>query len=129
MTISSIASPIFQPARRTIESISNAANAVIVTTQDHNYRDGDIVRVVIPIIPFEPLGFGMPEINNKTGTVTVIDDTSFSVNIDSTLFEAFGDYDQFAQVSQTIPLGEVNSTILGATQSTLPTRVRPFSPS
>lgn len=128
MTISSIATPIYQPARRTIESISNASAAVVVTTQDHNYRDGDIVRMVIPVIPFQPLGFGMPEINNKTGTVTVIDDTSFSINIDSTLFEPFIDYDQYAQVSQVVHVGEVNSTIYGATQNTLPSLVRPYSP-
>ena len=128
MTISSIATPIYQPARRTIQSISNASAAVVVTTQDHNYRDGDIVRMVIPTIPFEPLGFGMPEINNKTGTVTVIDDTSFSIDIDSTLFEPFGNYASYDQVSQVVPIGEQNRTILGATQNTLPTLVRPFSP-
>ena len=93
--------PVYQPQSCNITSISNA-NPAIVTTGDvtypggvqtitpfvNGYLSGTIIRLVIP------LGFGMSlpsqtQGNVLTGEITVIDDHTFSMNVDTTLFQPF----------------------------------------
>jgi len=112
-----IEDPIFQPARRIISTITNANQAAVTTTFAHDYFTGDIVRLIIPD------GFGMTQANELVGTVTVTGDTTFTLDIDSNKFDVFSDPSN-GQVAQVIPVGEVNSTIYGATENTLPSRVR-----
>lgn len=110
--------PIFQPAKRTISSITNSSPAVIVTAQEHNYLDSDIVRILIPT------GFGMAQMNQKVGDVTVINNTTFSVNIDSSSFDTFSipGNNQYAQV---IPIGSRGPRFeKGAKKNTLPSLER-----
>lgn len=120
--------PNFQPAMRQIASITNANPVVITTTFDHNYFTGDIVRIVIPAYAAVPgnrtASFGMPEINQKYAAITVLSNTTFSMPIDSTLFEAFSVPAGALQFAQCTNIGEVAQNIWGAEYNTLPTLQR-----
>ena len=110
------ANPAFKPARKNIVSITNAYPALVVTTTDHEYTDGTIVRL---IIPFKR---GMQEADQLTGKITTIDATSFTIDIDTTLMDTFNAVldpaispllDICAQVQ---PIGESNEMLSAATQ-------------
>lgn len=75
--------PIFQPARRLIDSITNAFPAVVTTTFAHQYKDGTIVRLDIP--PAD----GMQQANQLTGTIVILSATTFAIDIDTTHFDVF----------------------------------------
>jgi hypothetical protein len=111
--IPAIESPTFQPAMRIVTAITKANPASVTTSFDHDYVTGAIVSFRIPD------GFGMHQINKKIGTLTVTGDTTFTVNIDSTDFDAFAvpmDNTQFAQV---IPVGEINAVWTSAVENVL----------
>lgn len=117
MSILAIQNPIFKPAMRIIDDITNANPALVTTTFNHNYMTGLIVRLIIPP------GFGMQEVNEKQGTITVISDTTFTIDIDTTLFSAFStapSYPDDRQFAQVVPIGEVNSMLTQAVQNVLP---------
>jgi hypothetical protein len=110
--------PIFQPAMRLIASITNANPATVTTTFNNQYQSGLIVRLDLP------LAVGMQEANGLTGTITVINATTFTINIDTTNFSAFlipvspGPFDNTC--AQVIPIGEVNGQLGQATRNILP---------
>jgi hypothetical protein len=110
--------PIFQPAMRLIASITNANPATVTTTFAHQYDTGLIVRLDIPP------ACGMQGANGMKGAITVIDSTSFSIDIDTSLFDAFsipvspGPFD--FTCAQVVPIGEVNDTLYLATRNILP---------
>lgn len=116
--------PTFQPAMRVISSITQSDPVVITTVYDHQYHDGLIVRVDIP------LDDGMQQLNQMTGTVTVIDDTSFSLPINTIDFDAFvipedpdnpGTPPPQAQIcAMVVPIGEDNAILNQATRNVLP---------
>ena len=112
-----IASPLFLPAMRIVTAITNSNPALVTTSFDNNYQDGVIVRLLIPTT------FGMPQMNNMVGTVTVINSTTFAVDIDSTLFDPFVVpfflpwYN--TTVSQVVPIGEINSILSQAVHNVL----------
>src|SRR5690242_3525206 len=62
-------------------NITNAVNAVVTTFVAHHLSNGDIVI-------FSDVN-GMTQINGLAGIVTVLTSTTFSVNIDSTLFGVY----------------------------------------
>jgi hypothetical protein len=116
--------PTFQRAMRNILSITQAEQALITTTfdginpGDHQYSTGLTVRLIIPN------GFGMTQANQLEGPITVVNDTQFTMPIDTTNFDAFaipprnpGNYGTPAQV---VPVGEVNDILTMATQNVLP---------
>lgn len=116
--------PMFQPAMRNILSITQAEEALVTTTFDgvnpgnHQYQTGLIVRLIIPH------GFGMVQANQLYGAITVVNDTQFTIPIDTTNMDAFviptlrpG---AFATPAQTVPLGEINSILTEARQNVLP---------
>ena len=116
--------PMFQRSMRNILSITQAHEALVTTTFDgttpgnHQYATGLIVRLIIPD------GFGMVQANQLYGPITVVNDTQFTIPIDTTQMDPFvvpdeypGDYLTPAQV---VPIGEVNSILTMATQNTLP---------
>ena len=116
--------PMFQRAMRNILSISQAESALVTTTFDginpgnHQYSTGLIVRLYVPS------GFGMVRVNGLEAPITVVNDTQFTVPIDTTNFDAFvvpdfqpGDFGTPAQV---VPIGEVNDLLTEATQNVLP---------
>jgi len=119
-----VENPTFQRAMRNILSITQATQALITTTFDgttpgnHDYLDGLIIRLYIPS------GFGMTQANQLAGTVTVVNDTQFTVTIDTTNFDPFVVPSErpgaFFTPAQVVPVGEINSTLVNATQNVLP---------
>ncbi len=109
--------PIFQPAMRLIAAITNANPAVVTTTFAHLYLTGLIVRLDLPP------AVGMPQANGMTGTITVLSPTTFSINIDTTLFTPFaipampGPHEDIC--AQVVPVAEVNSSLVQAVQNIL----------
>ncbi len=110
--------PIYYPAMRLIEAITNAEIALVTTTFAHQYKDGLIVRLDIPS------ACGMQQANTLTGAIAVLSDTTFLIDIDTTNFDAFAiPVDPPAAVNicaQVVPVGEVNETLRNATVNTLP---------
>lgn len=111
-------SPTFQRAMRLISGITQAIDAVVTTTFDHDYETGDIVRLYIP------KGWGMVQANKLQGEIIVESSTTFSITIDSTGFDAFvtpPDPSSFVlSVAHVVPIGEVNSKLTSATRNILP---------
>lgn len=116
--------PMFQKAMRNILSITQAENALVTTTFDgtnpgnHQYNTGLIVRLYVP------QGFGMVQANELYGRITVVNDTQFTISIDTTNFDAFvvPDYQPgaFGTPAQVVPIGEINQQLTQATQNVLP---------
>lgn len=116
--------PTFQRAMRNILSITQANPAVITTTfdginpGDHQYSTGLIVRINIP------RGFGMSQINQFSGKITVLSSSTFSLDIDSTNFDPFvvpaENPGHFYTPATVVPVGEDNSILSQATQNVLP---------
>lgn len=101
--------PLFVPAMRLIASITLARIPTVTTTFDHGYVDGTIVRFDIPP------ACGMPQINQLTSPILVTGLTTFTIDIDTTLFQPFvspvglGPFiDVCAQVNA---FAEINSTL------------------
>ncbi len=110
--------PIFQPAMRLIASITQANPAVVTTTFAHQYKDGTIVRLDIP--PAD----GMQQANGLTGSIIVTAPTTFTIDIDTTLFEPFSipvsPPPRVNTCAQVVPIGELNETLRAATVNVLP---------
>lgn len=117
MTILASQFPVYQPAMRVISNITNGFPAIVTTTFNHQYHTGLIVRLDIPV------GYGMAEANQKSGSIVVIDDTNFSIDIDTTNFVPFttpANYPENAQYPLCVPFGEDNIYLAYATQNVLP---------
>lgn len=103
---------------RLIASITNANPATVTTTFANQYETGLIVRLDLP------LAVGMQQANGLTGTITVIDSVTFTINIDTTNFDAFSipvsprPFDNTC--AQVVPVGEVNEQLDQATRNILP---------
>lgn len=116
--------PTFQRAMRNILTITQDFPALVTTTfdgttpGDHQYSTGLIARLIIPN------GFGMVQANQLEGPITVINDTQFTIPIDTTNFDAFvvPDFNPggFGTPAQVVPVGEVNDILTEATQNVLP---------
>lgn len=116
MAIYAVEDPIYQPAMRIIDSITNAFPCVVTTSFDHDYITGTIVR--LDIAP----GYGMAQANQQFGPITVTSSTTFSMPIDTTWYDAFAapvTYPLTAQKSQCVPFGEVNEILTAATVNVL----------
>lgn len=106
--------PIYFPAMRLISAITQAYPALVTTTFAHDYATGLVVRLDVP------QEYGMQEINKLVGTITVTSSTQFTIDIDTTQFQAFVVPGSPVQAAQVVPIGEVNETIYLATQNILP---------
>lgn len=113
MTILANPNPIFQPAMRIIAAITNAFPASVTTTFAHQYKDLTVVRLDIPV------GFGMQQANQLFGTILVTSPTTFTIDIDTTPFDAFSIPAGTSQAAQVVPIGEDNSTLKAATLNVL----------
>ncbi len=109
--------PIYQPAMRLIEAITNSNPAIVTTTFAHQYLDGLSVRLDLPP------AVGMQQANGKEGIVTVLTDVTFSVTIDTTTFDIFSipvDAPPYVDIcAQVVPIGEVAETLRNATRNVL----------
>lgn len=112
--------PVFAPAMRLVNAITNASSAAVTTTFAHGYVTGTIVRMYVPF----PAVYGMPQMDQLTGTITVTGDTTFTINIDSTLFFPFtynATPNKFVnQAPMVVPIGEDNSILNAAVMNILP---------
>lgn len=110
-------SPTYQPAMRLITDITNAVNAEVTTSFAHDYLSGLVVRIIVPE------GYGMVQINQLVGTITVTGDDTFTIDIDTTQFDPFvipGSIPYyFSSYPQTTPIGEQNSILYQATRNVL----------
>lgn len=131
---------VYRPQISNITSITND-NPAVVTTGDvtfpggiptitpfiNQYVSGTILRLVIP----EGFGMSLPsqtQGNVLTGQITVIDDHTFSINVDTTLFQPFilpspitlkdGSM-LLAQNAQAVPFGEESSMLTAAVRNVL----------
>jgi hypothetical protein len=82
----------FVPTRYLVSSITQASPAVVTTSTPNIYTTGQVIRFNIPP------AYGMQELNNKLAIITVINNTTFSlqqsqvppaVDLNSTNFQAF----------------------------------------
>lgn len=109
--------PVFQPSMRIVQDVTNANPAVVTTTFDHNYITGTVVRLDIPV------GFGMQQANQKTGSIIVTGLTTFTIDIDTSLFESFLSFGSWPSRATSYPhvvaIGEDNSILNAAVQNVL----------
>ncbi len=110
--------PIYQPAMRLIASITRAFPAVVTTTFAHQYYNGTIVRLDIP--PAD----GMQQADQYVGAISVTSDTTFTIALDTTNFDAFAIPGMPSPATnicaQVVPIGEVSETLQAATVNVLP---------
>jgi len=66
---------VFVPLARLVSDVTNEKNAVVTTTEDHDFNDGQTIRLIVPA------AYGMEV--DRTGIVTVVSSTIFSVDIDT----------------------------------------------
>lgn len=109
--------PVYQPAMRLITAITNGNPAVVTTSPDHQYITGAIVR--LHVYPAN----GMVQANNQTGAITVTGANTFTIDLDTTLFDVFSvPVGPTANNTQAcvVPIGEVNESLKSATFNRLP---------
>lgn len=73
----------FNPKKRVIANITQAAAGVVTTLVDHGYVTGQKVRMNVPA------ACGMTELNGQLVTVTNIDAATFSIDVATTGYTAF----------------------------------------
>lgn len=108
---------VYGPAIRLIASITNERVPTVTTTTNHDYVDGTIVRFDIPP------ACGMPQINQQFSPILVTGDTTFTIEIDTTLFQVFsipvglGPFIDICPLS--VPIGSKNNTLEPAVHNIL----------
>lgn len=110
--------PTYLPAMRIIANITNGKPAIVTTSFSNSYISGEIVRIVMPFVHGYST-WGMQQINNQTGTIEVIDDTNFYIDIDTTVYEPFVSFTAGPQRPCVVPIGEINSMLEAATKNVL----------
>ena len=105
----------WSPISHIITDITQANPGVVTTSQPHGYITGQYVRIDMQPKPWL---FGMTQVNNIVFLITVLSPTTFSINMDTTNFDAFIALTR-PQSPQVIPVGEVSSTLLAAEKNTL----------
>lgn len=108
-----VTNPVYGPSISIISSITNANPATVVTAANHHYITGMIVRLDIPIV------FGMQQINGQFGTITIINDTTFTISIDTTGYDPFAYPMTYTECPQCVPFAEDNSILSAAVQNIL----------
>ena len=111
--------PTYLPAMRIITAITQALEAVVTTSFANDYVNGEIVRISVPIDRGRH-PWGMGQIDGLTGTITVLNNTQFSINIDTRSFDAFVTPGApIYQRSYVVPIAEINSILAAATRNVL----------
>jgi len=107
--------PSFKRAAKLISDITNANEAQITTTTDHEYSDGDIVRIIVPNI------YGMKRINNLSGKIKVTGAQTFTIDINTTTFNTFSIPAPLPwyvnATAQVLPVGEITANLGAATEN------------
>jgi hypothetical protein len=93
----------FHPRSRVIANITQAAAGVVTTLVDHGYVTGQAVRMIVPDV------CGMTELNGQIVTVTRLNASTFSINVNTVGYTAFA-FPLPAVVpfthAQVVPVGE-----------------------
>ena len=114
----------FLPAAQIINNITRANPAVVTTTTNHGYLTGLFVRIVIPYTG------SMEQVNEKIYEITVLNNTGFSIPVDSTNFDPFNTAPLWLltpiQEAQAIPVAEINSSLSQAAANIGPNNPRTF---
>lgn len=108
--------PTYQPATRIIIALTKGYPAQVTTSFAHDYLSGTIVRLVIPP------GYGMTQANKKIGTITVTGNDTFTIDLDTTSYDAFTIplyFPEDFQHPQVIPIGSTNDNLKIATRNVL----------
>lgn len=116
MSCYAVRNPIYQPAMRLIDDVTQDYPAQVTTTFAHDYVDGMIVRLYIPN------DVGMWQLNRQKSAITVTGDATFTIDIDTRTYDAFAipsNPRRHQKVCpQVIPIGEVTSTFEAAMHNT-----------
>ena len=114
--IPAIEYPQFQPAMRIVTAITNGFPCIVTTSFDHNYKTGLVVRLDIPET------YGMQQANQLFAPITYIDDTNFSMPIDTTYFDAFivPAPVVISTLAQAVPIAEDSSQLYQAVRDVVP---------
>lgn len=101
--------PTYQPSMRLITAITNANPAAVTTDINHQYVNNTIVRLDIPS------AFGMQQANQLTGQITITGATTFTIDIDTTIFQPFVVPSplppQLISYAQVVPIGSTTGTL------------------
>lgn len=117
-TFTALANPPNKPAMRFIANITNANPALVTTTIPHLYQSGIIVRLYIP------KDFGMYQANQLFGAITVINDTQFTIAINTQTFDVYNNPgDNLARAAMVVPIGEITSNFYSPFTNTLPNAI------
>jgi hypothetical protein len=106
--------PYFYPRVRTITKISQAAQAIVTLSVDHQFTVGQSVRFIIPAV--NAVEFGMTQLNGVEATIVAIDQAdadgvtnTITIDVDTTGFTAFAFPVTAAGAftpAQVVPVGE-----------------------
>ena len=113
MATLALESPTFQPAMRIVTAITQANPASVTTSFDHDYKNGTVVRLIVPE------GFGMDQMNERYEVVTITGTDTFTIAIDSSKFDAFSVPGSNKQYAQSLAIGEINSTLEARSENVL----------
>ena len=105
--------PTWAPINKTITSITQAANGVVTTSQSHGFFTGAFVRIVLPG------NFGMYQINGQVFQITVLSPTTFSLNSNTSTYDAFNASLTTSQAPQVVPVGEIALSLASVERNTL----------
>ena len=119
--IPAIQYPQFQPAMRIITAITNGLPAIVTTSFNHNYLTGLIVCLYIPE------DYGMQQANQLFAPITVINQTTFSIDIDTTNFDAFivPVPALIFTLAQAVPMAQISSELYQAVRDVVPNQFLP----
>ena len=116
----------YVPSQQVIVDIIKGLSTNIITENPHGYLSGQTVRIDIPTITYDntidknPLNVGMQQLNGYLGEIEVIDNYTFSLEVDS---RGYDDYIGFltpitaTSIGQAIPVYEPADTLDGATKN------------
>ena len=113
--INTYAQPFFQPAMRFIADISLSNPMIVTTVGNHLYATGLTVRLTVPH------NYKMTQADLITGEIIVLSPTTFSMPIDSTLFNSFSVPAGIIEINaQVVPFGENALSVAQAERNVLP---------
>ena len=116
--------PYFYPSTRYITKISQATQAIVTLSVNHDFTVGQVIRFIVPTVT--ALAFGMTELDGLQATIVAVDQAdadgvfnTITVDIDTTGFTAFAfplTTDPGFTPAQVVPMGEntAEALLLGA---------------
>lgn len=114
-TFQDFTNPPFKPAMRLVTAITNANPALVTTNIPHLYSSGIIGRLYVP------QDFGMYQADQLFGAITVVNDTQFTIAIDTSTFDAFmNPGTNLQKTAMVVPIGEITSYTYAPKNNTLP---------